>query len=213
MAEQTPACSEENALQWLQRNMSDLPEDTRVRIARACSMAKFNLGHHARSVNRYGDAWRVELDDMQKPLLISSHEGKVSAVFAHATTGPGIVGILSTRSLVPRSWRDGGAGVHGCYGFAKLDITDSAVCELIGRCKHHSKNQARVLVEIRTKLPHKPVHTGGIKAEAVWCRKGWLTNFTPESRWCCPPAYMDFVAVWFFADSLSGYNIMLGIRQ
>jgi hypothetical protein len=192
-------------MQWTVRNLPELDGDDRRRLTQAFMKGEFDPNRHVASVRRYPIGHRLALKEVQTPMIVSLMDGCETITLAHGTSAKGCVGILRTRKVRAFSWREGGAGCHGIYCVGTTEQGDSSLMTLVNRVPR-TKNGCNIIFEGTARAVKRVVRGGGIEyGEAPVCRQGYVTNYAPEHRWCCPQELFGLTAMWIvgrpFADS------------
>ena len=188
--------SEATCRAWVERHLNLLEPTTRDRIALLFCKTGFNPEFFVRQVELHQNRYRLLLDHVQQPTTRCPHAGADVIVMAHGTSIEGLCGILRDRAVRSKDWRSGGAGNHGIYGRATTTAGITDTIRVVRSITEHNKNMTDVILEMRARAVHCSVGSGGIKQEAEMCRKGYVTSYQGEGRWCMPEELAAMWSLW-----------------
>jgi hypothetical protein len=199
----SPPAALDGVRRWTERNIQGgLPEPTKRRLEKMIVATSFNPDFYVKEVQFHGDLVRLVLKNVQVPMVESPAAEKATYVLIHGTTIRGATDIMASRAVKSRSWAEGGAGSHGVYGRASATVSTPETLRLVEALRSHNKNQSGIFYELRAHVGFSSIKQGGIKAEAQMCRRGCITSYPSEGRWCVPAELSALWACWVAPNAL-----------
>jgi len=147
--------------------------------------------------------YRATLQNVQRAKIVDASSEAWPLRGAHATTNAGIIGILRDRRVRAMNY----AGVY-CMMY-KNASTIEHLKELFGKVSGGKRDYAGVVVELSSTSKCKRLKSGGIEADELWCKQGFVAHqrTATEDRWLVPENHLTMEALWFADGCLEGIDI------
>jgi len=205
-----PAHDVSDIVAFCQKNFYIFSQTTRENIVKLFTRSAFSPKKHIQDVQKvvFSDKVlvRAALRDVQRASVSDASSEAWPLRGAHATTNPGIIGILKDRRLRAMNF----AGVY-CMMY-KNAWTIEHMKELMSKVSGGKRDYAGVVVELSSVSKCARLKSGGIPADEEWCKKGFVAHQRPEKgggedRWLVPENQITMEALWFVDGCLEGIDV------